>query len=128
MYIIATQNQGSVLAGFVTLFSGSTSPNNWVESNGQELSKTKYPQLFSAIGETYGSRSFSTFTLPDFGTYKRLEYESWWDNWPCIKCKEVFLKHNKDGWRCKSTSNYVMQYYYPMDNLEYLEYKELKND
>mgnify|MGYP004458959197 CR=1 FL=1 len=41
-------------------------PTNWLLCNGQEVSRTEYPELFAIIGTAYGSGDGSTtFNLPD---------------------------------------------------------------
>lgn len=51
--------------GSVVDFAGSTPPVGWMLCYGQSLSRTAYPELFAAIGTTYGAPSGSTFSLPD---------------------------------------------------------------
>ena len=44
----------------------STIPNNWLLCNGQAVSRSQYPALFSRIGTTFGEGDGSTtFNLPD---------------------------------------------------------------
>lgn len=50
-------------AGFIAESADGTVPNGWLECNGQPLSTTEYPELFAAIGYTYGG-SGGTFNLP----------------------------------------------------------------
>lgn len=53
-------------AGTITLFAGTTIPNGWFLCDGSEVSRTKYSDLFNAIGTTYGSGNGSTtFNLPN---------------------------------------------------------------
>lgn len=40
--------------------------NYWKECDGQALSKTTYPTLYSLLGSTYGAETSTTFYLPDF--------------------------------------------------------------
>jgi len=52
--------------GFIAAFGGTTTPTGWLECNGQNVSRTTYAELFSAIGTTWGAGDGSTtFTLPD---------------------------------------------------------------
>lgn len=55
-------------AGCVTAFAGSgTVPAGWSVCDGHEVSRGKHPDLFAAIGVTYGDGDGSTtFNLPDF--------------------------------------------------------------
>jgi microcystin-dependent protein len=54
------------VAGMVMPFAGSSAPSGWLLAYGQDVSRTTYSDLFSAIGTTYGSGDGSTtFTLPD---------------------------------------------------------------
>ena len=53
--------------GSIAQFGGKTAPTNWLFCNGQAVSRTDYPDLFKAIGTTYGSGDGSTtFNVPDF--------------------------------------------------------------
>jgi microcystin-dependent protein len=47
------------LAGFETV------PDGWASCDGQLLSIREYPELFAAIGTTYGGNGRTTFALPD---------------------------------------------------------------
>jgi microcystin-dependent protein len=52
--------------GSIIQFGGSIPPTGWLLCNGQEISKTTYPNLYNVIGDVYGSPFFSTnFVLPD---------------------------------------------------------------
>jgi microcystin-dependent protein len=54
------------VAGMVMPFAGSSAPSGWLLAYGQDVSRTTYSDLFSALGTTYGSGAGSTtFTLPD---------------------------------------------------------------
>lgn len=54
------------VAGMVMPYAGSSAPSGWLLAYGQDVSRTTYSALFSAIGTTYGSGDGSTtFTLPD---------------------------------------------------------------
>ena len=54
------------VSGMVMPFAGSSAPSGWLLAFGQDVSRTTYAALFSAIGTTYGAGDgSSTFTLPD---------------------------------------------------------------
>ena len=54
------------VSGMVMPFAGSSAPSGWLLAYGQNVSRTTYADLFTAIGTTYGSGDgSSTFTLPD---------------------------------------------------------------
>lgn len=53
-------------AGTVVAFAGSAAPTGWMLCDGQAVSRTLRPELFAAIGTTYGAGDGSTtFNLPD---------------------------------------------------------------
>lgn len=56
---------GSVPAGSVVDFAGTTAPTGWLICAGQALSRVDFPDLFAAIGTTYGAPSGATFNIPD---------------------------------------------------------------
>lgn len=64
---MADNNSSMVLPyGTIISFCGTTTPENWLECNGQAVSRTTYSNLFSVIGTTYGSGNGSTtFNLPN---------------------------------------------------------------
>lgn len=52
--------------GMIADYAGSSAPSSWLLCYGQDVSRTTYAELFTAIGTTYGSGNGSTtFTLPD---------------------------------------------------------------
>jgi microcystin-dependent protein len=51
--------------GTVKAFSGTTVPTNWMLADGRSLLRTDYPDLFTAIGTTYGAVDGTHFNLPD---------------------------------------------------------------
>ena len=53
-------------AGEITMFGGAAAPNGWLLCRGQSVLRTDYPQLFIAIGTTYGSVDGTHFSLPNF--------------------------------------------------------------
>ena len=53
-------------AGIILAWPSSTIPTNWLECNGQAVSRVTYSDLFAIIGVTYGSgNGTTTFNLPD---------------------------------------------------------------
>lgn len=54
------------LCGFVLAFAGRTAPYGWLLCDGSAVSRTRYSDLFSVIGTTYGAGDDSTtFNLPN---------------------------------------------------------------
>lgn len=52
--------------GCMVMYAGITAPSKWMLCYGQQISRTTYSSLFTAIGTTYGAGNGSTtFTLPD---------------------------------------------------------------
>lgn len=63
--------------GAIMTFAMSAAPTGWLYCNGQQVSRTTYSALFSAIGTTYGvGNNSTTFNLPDL----RGEFIRGWDN------------------------------------------------
>jgi hypothetical protein len=62
-------------AGTVDFFANATPPIGYLECNGQTVSSTIYPELFTAIGYMYGG-SAGLFAIPDL----RGEFIRGWDN------------------------------------------------
>lgn len=58
---------GSLLpfAGTIIAFGGTFAPDGWLVADGSMLQIEEYPQLFGAIGNTFGGDGESTFALPD---------------------------------------------------------------
>lgn len=56
--------QSIVPPGVILPYAGSTAPSGWKLCNGDPLSTTAFPELFAAIGYTYGG-SGGTFNLPN---------------------------------------------------------------
>lgn len=53
-------------AGTIDFFANTTAPVGYLECNGQAVSRTQYPELFTAVGILYGAGDGSTtFNLPD---------------------------------------------------------------
>jgi len=53
------------MTGTILDFAGTTAPTDWLMCYGQSLLRTDYPNLFAAIGTTYGAADGTHFTLPD---------------------------------------------------------------
>jgi microcystin-dependent protein len=51
--------------GTIKTFAGSTLPTNWMLADGSSLLRSSYPELFAAIGTTYGAVDGTHFSLPD---------------------------------------------------------------
>lgn len=54
-----------VIPGCFMWFCGSVAPSGWLECNGATLQIAQYPELYAAIGTTYGGDGASTFALPN---------------------------------------------------------------
>jgi len=53
-------------SGFIGPFAGNTAPSGWILCGGQEVSRSAFSSLFSAIGTTFGIGDGSTtFNVPD---------------------------------------------------------------
>lgn len=55
----------SVAPGCFMWFCGSVAPEGWLECNGTILQISQYPELYAAIGTTYGGDGVTTFALPN---------------------------------------------------------------
>lgn len=57
----------SLPVGTIIAWGGQTSsiPKNWTLCNGRVMSKTAYPDLFAALGTSWGSSGADKFNLPD---------------------------------------------------------------
>jgi microcystin-dependent protein len=53
------------VVGTVGLFAGGFEPGGWLQADGRTLSIADYPDLFLALGTTYGGDGVTTFVLPD---------------------------------------------------------------
>ena len=53
-------------AGVVVDYAGPNVPAGWLYCSGQSVLRTDYPDLFIALGTTYGSVDSTHFTLPDY--------------------------------------------------------------
>ena len=64
-------------SGTVSMFAGTSAPTGWLLCDGSNVNRATYPNLFSAIGETFGAGDGSTtFGIPDL----RGEFVRGWDN------------------------------------------------
>jgi microcystin-dependent protein len=53
-------------AGSISIWASDTPPTDWLICDGQAVSRTAYPVLFTTIGTTYGAgNGTTTFNLPD---------------------------------------------------------------
>jgi hypothetical protein len=64
---VDTQLKDTLVTGMIVLFGKtSTTSGTWLLCNGSAISRTKYADLFTAIGTTHGSGDGSTtFNLPN---------------------------------------------------------------
>lgn len=66
-----------VMVGQISAFARSTAPAGWFKANGAAVSRAAFPELFAAIGTTFGAGDGSTtFNLPDL----RGEFLRGWDD------------------------------------------------
>ena len=57
---------GACPPGMVSPYAGSVAPNGWLLCQGQAVSRSTYPNLFAAIGTSYGTADgVTTFLLPN---------------------------------------------------------------
>ena len=52
--------------GVIMDYAGASAPAGWLTCTGQSLLRTDYPDLYAAIGVTFGSVDGTHFSLPDF--------------------------------------------------------------
>ncbi|MEW4951494.1 MULTISPECIES: phage tail protein [Pseudomonas] len=58
--------QEGVQPGEISFFAGAAAPRGYIKANGAAVSRTAYPELFAAIGTTYGAgNGTTTFNVPD---------------------------------------------------------------
>ena len=63
--------------GSIVEWGSYTAPQNWLLCNGQELKRNEYPDLFAAIGTTYGEGDGSTtFNLPNMNSKFSVGYNN----------------------------------------------------
>ena len=62
--------------GSIVQFAGTNDFNgiNWSLCNGEELSISRYPSLYSVIGNRFGGNGSSTFALPNLDTGNQTRY------------------------------------------------------
>lgn len=51
--------------GEIRLFAGDVAPSGWAFCNGQAMSMTEYPALYTVLTTKYGGDGIKTFNLPD---------------------------------------------------------------
>ena len=56
---------GLVPSGTIVAFAGTSVPDGWLMCDGSPVSRSAYPNLFTAIGATWGGDGVNTFKLPD---------------------------------------------------------------
>ena len=57
---------GGDIVGEIKMFGTTSTPSNYVWCDGSLLPVTTYPQLFAAIGNSYGGDGISNYQLPNF--------------------------------------------------------------
>jgi len=64
---IYKKSAGSIPAGGVSAFAGSSAPGGWLLCDGNEYSQSEYNTLFSVLGSTYntGGETTGYFRVPD---------------------------------------------------------------
>lgn len=62
---LSAVNAAAVPSGAISAFAGATAPSGWVLCDGSSLLRSVYPNLFTAIGTTWGSVDALHFTVPD---------------------------------------------------------------
>ena len=61
---VVTRPNATVPAGAIMDFAMATAPAGWLECNGASVLRATYPDLFAAIGTTWGSVDGTHFNLP----------------------------------------------------------------
>ena len=65
-WVAQSLGNAAMPAGSVMAWGGDTAPSGWLLCQGQEVSRTEYASLFSAIGTAFGAGdTVMTFNLPD---------------------------------------------------------------
>ena len=65
------------MAGEIKMWAGNTLPKGWLLCDGSEVSKAKYPKLYEAIGDLWGTpASSSNFMLPKLNGKVPVGYNS----------------------------------------------------
>lgn len=85
----------SDLTGAVIPFSMITPPSGWLECNGASLSRATYADLFSKIGDIYGSDDINSFKIPDL----RGEFVRGWDNQKGIDQNRLLGSKQDQDWK-----------------------------
>ncbi|EFL87715.1 tail fiber protein [Ahrensia sp. R2A130] len=66
MWVIDTQSDGTGFpAGTMRAFATNFAPRGFLEADGRTLQISDHPELFSAIGNTFGGDGLTTFQLPN---------------------------------------------------------------
>lgn len=98
VFAVATASQPT---GSVITFAGNTPPSGFLECDGGEYSRSTYSDLFSVIGEVYGSgNGTTTFNVPDL----RAEFIRGWDNGRGIDTGRSFGSSQTDAFKSHSHS------------------------
>ena len=63
--LVGTFDLQTATIGEINVFAGNFAPDGWLMCQGQTLAIASYPDLFAAIGTTYGGDGVTTFMLPD---------------------------------------------------------------
>ena len=64
--LMSTVQQALCPPGTIVAYGGQTAPAGWLLCNGDTLTRSSYPALFSAIGTSFGSTLWTNFRVPDF--------------------------------------------------------------
>ena len=64
-YDISVPSYDATPVGAIIPYAGTNIPTGYILCNGQSLLRTEYPDLFNAIGTTYGSVDSTHFNLPN---------------------------------------------------------------
>jgi len=65
-----------ISVGHTSLYPTGVQPDQWLVAQGADVGRQAYPELFEAIGETFGAGDGSTtFTLPDLSASEPANYD-----------------------------------------------------
>jgi phage-related tail fiber protein len=82
--------------GFVAYYAAQTAPTGWLKANGALVSRFIYPELFTAIGTTFGAGDGNmTFQLPDL----RGEFVRTWDDARGVDASRAFGSAQGDAFQ-----------------------------
>lgn len=82
--------------GMIVPFAMTSLPTGWLICNGQEVSRTTYAGLFSAISTTWGNGDGSTtFNVPDFGG----EFLRGWTSGQTVDSGRAFASKQEDAFQ-----------------------------